>query len=373
VGALITAIALFVALTIMVHSFRETVATWVNQSISGDVFLRPKMAELNHYRDPLPQEVVSGLQNLQTQVDVLPYHRIFLRYEKHPYQFEAIDFATFVKYARFILIRGQMEEILQDLNNGRGVLVSEVFANQTGLGLGEHFHAEVKGVEFNLPILGIFRDYRTQGGVVHYSLPRFMERTGDPSWSGVRIYFTDPRSNDTADTDTAAILLKDEILQRCSGLQHAIEVTVGNDLRREIMRIFDETFAITTVLLLIALVVAALGITTTLTLLVLERSRQIHTLIAGGASPGQIRSMIFWEAVLMVLSGELIGLVCGFILSYLLVFVINRQSFGWTFMYSVDWVSLPASLPLILVTALLAAVPACQLVLRRSSALVLRE
>ena len=111
----------------------------------------------------------------------------------------------------------------------------------------------------------------------------------------------------------------------------------GRDLRESVLKIFDETFAVTTVLLLIALAVAALGITTTLSVLVLERTRQLNTMAAVGASFGQIRAMIFWEAGFLVVAGEVAGLACGFILSYLLVYVINRQSFGWTFLYTVDW------------------------------------
>jgi putative ABC transport system permease protein len=54
VGALITAVALFTALVVMIHSFRSTVALWVQQSIAGDIYVRPKLAELNRFRDPLP-------------------------------------------------------------------------------------------------------------------------------------------------------------------------------------------------------------------------------------------------------------------------------------------------------------------------------
>jgi putative ABC transport system permease protein len=107
--------------------------------------------------------------------------------------------------------------------------------------------------------------------------------------------------------------------------------------------------------------------------LVLDRTRQFHTILACGGTRGQVRSMVFWEALIMVFAGTLLGLVCGFILSYLLVFVINRQSFGWTFIYSIDWIPLFVSSPLILATALLAALPASQIVFRLPPAMVLRE
>ena len=176
-----------------------------------------------------------------------------------------------------------------------------------------------------------------------------------------------------AHRENAAGLLQSQVLQALGQAQYGLEITLGRDLRQAILKIFDETFAITTVLLLIALVVATLGITSTLTVLVLDRTRQFHTILACGGTKGQIRVMIFWEALIMVFTGECLGLACGFFLSYLLVFVINRQSFGWTFIYSVDWLPLLVSSPLILATALLAALPASQLVFRLSPAMVLRE
>jgi len=139
-----------------------------------------------------------------------------------------------------------------------------------------------------------------------------------------------------------------------------------------ILDIFDDTFAITTVLLIIALVVAALGIATTLAVLVLQRSRQLNTIRAVGGSQRQLRNIILWEAALIVLAGQSAGLLCGFALSYLLFFVVNQQSFGWTFLYGVDWHGLLIALPMIFLSALLAALPAVRLIQRSSPAELLR-
>jgi putative ABC transport system permease protein len=369
VGALITAVALFVSLVIMIHSFRSTVETWVNQSIRGDLFLRPKMAEINRYRDPLPPEIVVELEKLGSSIDILAYRRISLRYGRIPYQFEPIDFEIYTRHSRFLMIEGDIRDLLPRLSAGKGVIVSEVFSNKTSLKVGDRFSAHVEGSDFDAPILGIFRDYRTRGGVVHYSLRHFQEATGDRSWSGVNVFFRSEAPDHTAD----AWELRNHLLVHASQVHRTLDITLGEDLRQAILRIFDETFAVTTVLLLIALLVASLGITTTLTVLVLERARQIHTLIAVGAGRTQVRAMIFWEAVLMIFVGECIGSVCGFLLSYILIFVINLQSFGWTFIYGVDWKGLFLSLPLIPTTALLAALPAGRLVFRQSSAAVLRQ
>jgi putative ABC transport system permease protein len=368
VGALITAMALFVALVITIHSFRYTVELWVNQTLGGDLFLRAKMAGLNQYRDSLPEEVVRGLQKLSGNAKVLPYRRIPLRMGDIPYQLEATDFELLSQDWGLIMMEGDLEKLMPKMVAGSGVIVSEVFANQTGLGIGERYHVRLGNADLDLPILGMCRDYRTQGGVVYMALKPFQSLTGDHEWSGARFFFT----NRHQDLAAAADRLKADII-RCCAKRHPLEIASGLELRREVLRIFDETFAITSVLLLIALLVAGLGVTSTLTVLVLERVRELNTLSAVGASSRQIRSMIFWEAVLMVSAGESIGLVCGLFLSHLLIFVINRQSFGWTFLYRIDWGSLLVSLPLILGAALVAALPAIRLALNSSPALVLKE
>ncbi|MCK8601102.1 FtsX-like permease family protein [Desulfoferrobacter suflitae] len=368
VGALITAMALYVALVIMVHSFRNTVETWVNQSIRGDVFLQTQTGSVNEYRDPLPGKVVEQLESMQDRIDLLPYRRVYLYEGNIRYLFEAIDFSIFSKYGRLLFLEGDSPAIMQQLAKGEGVIVSEVMANQLNLKIGEYFHAKVGGADFNMPILGIYRDYRTQGGVLHYSLKHYQKLTGDLTWTGTRVFL---RNDQPPPRPSREAIMQQ--LYRIVRHTPGVVVTIGSDLRREILRIFDETFAITTVLLLIALFVAALGITTTLTVLVLERTRELNTLLAIGASFRQIRAMIFWEAVLMVTAGQILGAGCGFILSRLLIYVINRQSFGWTFLYSVDWGSLSASLPLIFTTALLAAIPASRMAFRQSPASLLRE
>jgi putative ABC transport system permease protein len=252
------------------------------------------------------------------------------------------------------------------LSRGEGVVVSEVFSSFTGLGIGDMYREQVESVQVALPILGVIRDYRTNGGVVFVDHGGFSRRYFDPGWSGVRLFFRRP----PADADRALDDLRREVVEKCGA---HLDMINGAALREEVLRIFDETFAVTTVLLLIALVIAALGIATTLAVQVLERSRQLNTLFAVGAGFGQIRAMVFWEALLLVLAGEFAGLLCGLMLSYILIYVVNIQSFGWSFLYRVDWQALALSLPLIVGTALLSALPAVRLIFRKPPAALLRE
>jgi putative ABC transport system permease protein len=364
VGALVTAVALFTALVIMVRSFRSTVELWVEQTISGDLFVTTRMAETNRVWEPLPSDVVNFLE-AQERIDLVPNRRFALSYQGHAYQLEAMDFSAFDGYGQFFWLKGG-EHLMPQLIRGEGILISEVFAQRTGLRVGDTFNARVRGQVLTWDILGVVRDYRTHGGVVFCSLTDLENHIEGLGWGGVRLFVKDRE----ADIEAATARLREELVLR---FDDRLDMFSGQSLRAAVLRIFDETFAITTVLLLISLLVAALGITTILTVRVLERARELNTMNAVGGSFGQIRAMILWEALFIISVGEVLGLLCGFGLSYILVFVINRQSFGWTFLYSVDWAMLAFSLPLIVAAAMVAALPAMRLAVKTSPAALLRE
>jgi putative ABC transport system permease protein len=101
-------------------------------------------------------------------------------------------------------------------------------------------------------------------------------------------------------------------------------------IRDSVFQTFDQTFAVTYALQLIAVIVAAIGIFDTLIALLLERGRELATLRAVGASSTQIQKMTFIEFGLIGIFAWFIGSVAGICLAWQLITVINRQFFGWT-------------------------------------------
>jgi len=96
------------------------------------------------------------------------------------------------------------------------------------------------------------------------------------------------------------------------------------------VQIFDRTFAITYALEAIAILVAVMGVAGALLALVIDRRRELGLLRYLGASSAQLRKLILAEAGLLGLLANLSGVILGFFLSLILIFVINKQSFGWT-------------------------------------------
>lgn len=163
------------------------------------------------------------------------------------------------------------------------------------------------------------------------------------------------------------------LLRRALGPERPLSIQSNRSLKRLSLEIFDRTFLITGVLRLLAGVVAALGVLSALTALQLERSREIGVLRATGLTPGQVWQLVTTETGLMGLAAGLMSLPVGLALSAIMVYVINRRSFGWTIRLDVSPAVLAEALLLALLTALLAGVYPAYRMARTRPALALRE
>jgi len=347
VGALITAIALFVGVSIMVSSFRNTVRIWVEQNVVGDLFVRPDGSEINQYEVWMAPEVVDYLLTHPLVEEGYLYRRIQLVDQGGQFLLEPGRLDVLWRNGRFLLMGGDEVEVMGKLLQGKGVIVSEVYANRRGLRAGDRVTLAFGGIHQSWDLLAVYRDYRTGGGVVFVDIDAFQEVYKDDRIGGINLFLkpgADPH------------IVRSDLVKRF-GLKYALAGAIGNELREDIFKVFDETFSITYVLMFIALLVAALGVATTLSLLIRERRKQLGTIMAVGGRPGQVRLMVVLEAFLMGGAGHVIGMGCGLFLSYFLIFVVNKQSFGWTFLYEVPPWTVVTSFILILFAAALAAIP----------------
>jgi putative ABC transport system permease protein len=132
-------------------------------------------------------------------------------------------------------------------------------------------------------------------------------------------------------------------------------VFTNRSLREEAIRVFDRTFAITYALEAVAVFVAVMGVAGALLALIIDRRREFGLLRFLGGATGQIRRMILFEAGLLGLLANIAGIALGFWLSLLLIFVINRQSFGWTITFHWPVTVLASALSIVYVATVLAA------------------
>jgi putative ABC transport system permease protein len=199
-------------------------------------------------------------------------------------------------------------------------VVSEPLAETFGYKEGDVLELPTPAGVQRLAIAGVFYDYRTDGASVWMDIHNFRRFWRDAHLNAVRLWLRDPKNLPA---------MQAKLQQRYGGRYRLLTLSHA-DLRNGILRIFDETFALTYALEGVAVVVAVFGIITTFLVLIMERERELALLQALGASRRQILGMVLVESGLASGLSFILGAMAGSLLSLLLIFVINKQAFGWT-------------------------------------------
>jgi putative ABC transport system permease protein len=322
VTALATAIAMTISIGIMVASFRETVQVWLENQLRADIYLRAAGQPTAGIFPPLAPGMTAIIAATPGVENVDAFHAFTFHYEGEQATFGggASDIVRRKNTLRFL--SGNGDEILGSLPDRNRVVVSEPFANKHGVRTGDVLQIALGDRVASLTVAGIYYDYSSDRGFVI------------ADWSTLQKYLPNQPATNIAvyvkkGFDAKAV--RRDLESRLAAFPVAI--APNEALRRGAVQVFDRTFAVTWALEAIAIVVAMLGTANSLLALVLDRRREIGLIRYLGADDGQIRRMVLTEAGLVGLLAAGLGLMLGAALSLELIYVINKQSFGWTIQF----------------------------------------
>ena len=197
-----------------------------------------------------------------------------------------------------------------------------------------------------LPVLAVFYDYSSDQGTVMIGQALYRELWQDDSVSSMGLFL-----QPGVDVDGVVAQMETAV----SGRQDVL-IQSNRALRAGSLEIFDRTFAITAALRLLAIVVAFIGVLSALMSLQLERSRELGVLRATGMTTRQLWGLTFLETGLMGGVAGLLAVPVGYVLAWILIYVINVRSFGWTLQMQLEPAYFLQGFVVAIVAALLAAI-----------------
>ena len=320
VGALSTAIAMMTAVGIMVGSFRETVLLWMGDQLPADLYMRPAGNPAADRHPTISVELAEKIARLPGVAAIDRLREYEISYEGMPAGLGSIELNLLHEYHNADFLSGRRtSEVLAELRDSNTVLVSEPFANKHHLRAGDSITLALGEKRAEFRVVDVYYDYSSERGSVLMDRNVMLRYLPEPAASNLAIYVaTDARMED----------VRAEIERAAAG--HRVLMFTNRDLRGEALRIFDRTFAITYALEAIAVLIAVMGVAGALLALVIDGRRELGLLRFLGAASGQIRKLIVIEAGLIGLLANFAGIALGFALSLILIYVINKQSFGWT-------------------------------------------
>jgi len=293
IGALVLALATSVALALMVDSFRTDFQAMLEQRVINDLFVTTDdgrdLSDLAHRLEIMPG--VTRVQRYGRTERQLAGRRVQLSYS-------AFDARESRRY-------GLTEPLAPT-----AALVSERLARDLGLAVGSQLR--VDGVSFT--IARVFPGYGD-------TVPRLIVSSRDAARLGIVPHY-DRLSVDAHDPEA--------IRKALSGRAPDIQVELRGAIRARALDIFDQTFAITRALTLLALIVASVGLYNALLALELLQQparRLLHTM---GLTAMEQRLIAAWRVLGVGFVSLLLALPLGLVMGWLLCAVINPRAFGWS-------------------------------------------
>jgi putative ABC transport system permease protein len=346
VAALMIAVSVTIGVQVMIASFRTTVTIWLEQILRGDIYISAQGVSDTRLGAPLDPEVIAMAQAYPLAESSIAIRVVTAESEHGEVELLAVSTDRPMDARLFLSVQESPQQAWQRLKEG-AILLSEPLANRLGRSAapGGSLALLTPGGWRSFPIAGIYADYASTRGTVRMSLDVYRRLWNDDRLNGVALILPPG-----ADADAVTANLRSELTDFPN-----VQVNPSRALRQEGLAVFDRTFAITAAMQLITTLVAFIGVLSSLLALQLEKAREMGILRALGLTVAEMRRLTFWETGLLGASAGLSALPTGYILAWILIFIINQRSFGWTLQMNVAPAPFVQAFSLAVSAALLAA------------------
>jgi putative ABC transport system permease protein len=257
----------------------------------------------------------------------------------------AIEMDGFLARAADAIQGGNEKTVRELLPRGEGVLISKNFAERWRWGVGSRVHLNTPTGDLDLPVVGIVEDYRSDKGSI------FMDRAlYKKFWKDDGVDFVDISLKPGED----ATVVKHKIERLTAGTEHALVYT-NAEFRAWIGSLVDQFFLLNYVQLVVAVLVAVVGIANTLIISVAERRREFGIVRAIGGYRSQIRKMVLLEAVAISIVGVMVGAVAALFNIQFMSHTVSTVLAGYEVPFYFPWHLVLEAVPAVVAVSLLAA------------------
>jgi putative ABC transport system permease protein len=336
-AAIVASFSLMAAMAIMVASFRQSVDDWLDGVLPAQLYFRSTHAGDTGYLEPAFEARVRALPEVE-RVDFLRSGRVLLDPSRPALSLIARDRAA----SAFPIIGARYERKPGDPPL---VWVSEALQDLYALEPGRTTALPLNGKSVPVVVGGVVRDYARQHGTVVIDRADYIALTGDRRVNDAAVWLR------PGVTPAAAM----EAIRALPGGAE-LDLAAPAEIREVSLRIFDRSFAVTYAMEAVAVLVGLFGLSSSLGAIVLARRREFGVLRHLGVTRAQVRAMLAVEGGLLALLGAGAGLVVGGVISLVLVYVVNRQSFHWSMELHPPYALLGALVLILVVLAIATAV-----------------
>lgn len=358
IAALMMAVAATIGMDLMIGSFRQTVQEWLQSALRADLYV-----SLPGEKTPAAASGDHGLKaKLAAHGDVQMLSSLLATNLIANDELTKVSVYELNPQARrgFTFKQAAAGTVWDRFEREQTLIVSEPYAYHHDVKVGQIIMLRTEENVQPFEVIAIEADYSDQGHLV-MSRRNYERYWPDLGYSGIGVY---------AKPGIDLKRLEDQLGQRLKAPQ---SIQSNRAIYEASMDLFEQTFTITETLRWLSAIIAFVGVFSALMALQFERTRQLGVLRAIGVTPAQLTVLIIGETGLMGLAAGLFAVPVGYIVAYVLIFVIYLRSFGWTMAFHMNAAVVYQGLALAFGAALLAGVLPALKMMRTRPAEALRN
>ena len=331
VSGVVAALSLAVALTVMVASFRQSVADWLDVLLPADLYVRTSTSTASGDTAFLTPALVERLAQLPgvARAGTQRVRSLLLDPARPPVALLAREVQD---AGRALPLVGETVKVPA---GSVPVYVSEAMVDLYGARRGERLRLLEPALGPGpFVVAGVWRDYVRQTGAVVLDRADYLRLTGDTRINDVQLWLAPGASADDVQRQVRALVTRE------AGSPELVELASAAEVRNVSLRIFDRSFAVTYWLQAVAIAIGLFGVAASFSAQVLARRKEFGLLAHLGLTRRQILAVVAGEGAAWTFIGALAGLALGLAVAVVLVHVVNPQSFHWTMDLLVPWARL---------------------------------
>lgn len=318
----------------------NSIADWLNTALNPDLFISGSQ-NLSDRTFRFPQTLGAQLAAVPGVSEVQSVRSFRIQFRGTPVLMVTVNMGSFEARGHRMMVDQDPRGMYALARQGQGIIVSDNFARLQKMKIGDPVAIATPAGPLSLPIVGVIQDWSDQQGAVFLDRGLYEKHWADATANVFRVYVTN---------GTDPLTVRQRILETLGPSQPRMLVLTNKEVRDWVLKLTDQWLQLTYSQVLIAVIVAILGIVNALTVSIIDRKRELGVLRAVGGLRRQIRQTVWMEAAAIGLVGLALGLMFGAANLYFLLQITSRDLSGMALAYR-----FPTSLALMLLPTIIAA------------------
>ncbi len=344
-STLMIGLATFIMMAALVTGLTGFTTDLVNTSFSSDIMLMPPAIATYSNLVGADEALGNRLRALPDVALVAELRHATSVTDGTSLEVFGIDPVTYPQVAPFMFVKGDPEEAYAALSQGRTMIMNSFLSVALGLDIGDEFTLPTAEGDQTYRLVGVANDVLNLKLNALFISQDNLKADFHETESIMLMIDLVPGADEQAAQAEIAAIVRD---------YPQFTVELSREYRDNMKNTVGRTTSMYYTIAFLILIPAALGLLNTLTINVLERTREIGIVRAVGGSRRQVRRVVIAEALLLGLFGAAVGVVVGVAMSY--GFILAFRMIGWQMPYIFPVMGIIAAIVIALLLGLFSAV-----------------